>query len=199
MLISGALRWLGPLRCSPVIALVGAALLVSGCGPSADFVTKKDSATQALQALRSSAPAGYRSGPIEGGTWPNEGRGPNVWMSMKRHGAVIDAAAECQRVRQWAMDSGATKFQDGNDGSNPVLPIAGNEELAQAICVKWWKPALTSQVEVGSPILIFYGTHAQDGRVLAPFTIQANAGVDAPATEGALTPWVNIFVVTEFQ
>lgn len=180
------------------VVIVTTSFVLAGCGPSSDFTANRSTSRTIVTAIRDAAPAGYAAGTIEGGQWPNEGRGPNVWVNLKLSADTINAAAECTRVREWAVRLGATQYQDGNDGNNPVLPIAGNERQAQATCVKWWQPALTATTASGGPTMIYTGTYSRGGKALGGFSIEANAGVDVVEGQTSLTRWVNVFVTTAF-
>lgn len=180
-------------------AVVAAGLALAGCGPSPDFTSKRSQAREFLQAVRASAPTGYTAGAIEGGQWPNEGRGPNMWINLRLLRDSVDVGRECERVRQWVVTLGATTFQDGNDGANPVLPIAGNERQAQAVCVRWWVTALTSEAPAGSPAVIYGGARSRGDGDAIPFHIEANASADVPPTGQGLRRSVNLFVVTDFN
>ncbi|MBU6212872.1 MAG: hypothetical protein KGP01_00255 [Actinomycetales bacterium] len=178
---------------------MAACVTLTGCGPSPAFTANRAKSRDIVTAVADAAPKGYVAGAVFGGEWPNEGRGPNLWVNIKRSGVAIDAATECRRVREWAVRLGAMRYQDGNDGSNPVLPIAGHEEQAQETCMKWWRPALTATVDSGGPVLIYTGTYSREGQALGPFSIEANAGVGAVAGQASLRQWVNMFVTTGFE
>lgn len=182
-----------------VVALSTAVTMgLTACGPSAGFVAERDASRAIVTAIRDSAPSGFVAGAIYGGEWPNEGRGPNMWVNLKLSSDAINAADECTRVREWAVRLGATQYQDGNDGNNPVLPIAGSENQAQATCMKWWQPSLKSTQAGGSSVMIYSGTYSRGGKALGAFSIEANAGVDVIEGQTSLTRWVNVFVATTF-
>lgn len=188
----------GSQRSRMLLLAAAACVTLTGCGPSPAFTANRAKSRDIITAVADAAPQGYVAGAVFGGEWPNEGRGPNMWATIKLSGRAVDAAEQCRRVREWAVRLGATRYQDGNDGNNPVLVIAGHEDQAQATCVKWWQPALAATSAAGSPAMVFTGTYAQGGKPLGPFSIEANAGVDA--IDGrAGQQWVSIFATTSFD
>ena len=183
-----------------IVALSATSLCaLTACGPSADFTDKTSNASAMVQGIAASAPPDYEASSIEGGQWPNEGRGPNVWTNLKLQAKNIDASNECRRLIAWARTRGAITFTDGNDGSNPVIDFAGNEDKAQRTCQRMLAEPLRATAPIGGSLFILFGKYIRNGTQTDwPFQLDINAGVDAIQGSTALQPWVNVFVVSNF-
>lgn len=153
-----------------------------------------------LEAVRASAPEGYRAAAIEGGQWPNTGRGPNMWTNFTRDATGLDTGAECTRLIAWAKGVGASSFMDGNDGANPMIAFEGHEVAAQHMCKRILDWPMRSTTPIGGTTFILAGNFIdKDTNSEWPITFEINGGIDPVSGSSALRPWVNAFVASAFE